>query len=103
MYILNYGLNGKVASIQRGNMSIPICEDNTDYQAFLEWNKQQKEPLDLESTIPIPGPTDEQKKEILIQAKVREQAVDALIKEGKLDDTGALVAVSVKPIEDINP
>jgi hypothetical protein len=52
MYILNYDpRTGKVSSIQLGNMCIPLCPDNTDYQAFLAWNKAQKKPLDLESTI----------------------------------------------------
>ena len=49
MYKLNYGENNKVSSIQKGNMSIPLCEDNLDYQDFLEWNKEQKIPLDLNS------------------------------------------------------
>jgi len=57
MYKLNY-FQGKVSSIQLGNMSIPLAEGNTDFQAFLEWNAQQATPLDLNSTIPvvIPAP-----------------------------------------------
>ena len=51
MYTLNYGPDGKVSSIQNDTMSIPLCPDNTDYQQFLEWNKAQKKPLDLKSTI----------------------------------------------------
>ena len=72
MYELVYGYNGKVSSIQKGNMSIPICPTvlaldsegnkyvlqagNIDYLEFLEWNKEQKTPLDLKSTIPVIPP-----------------------------------------------
>lgn len=57
MYKLNYDMQGKVSSIQLGNMSIPLAEGNTDYQQFLEWNAQQETPLDLASTITPPGPS----------------------------------------------
>ena len=53
-YSLTYSaFTGRVDSIRRlkDNACIPLCEDNTDYQEFLEWNKEQKEPLDLKSTI----------------------------------------------------
>lgn len=54
MCTINYSqITGKIISIQNGNMSIPLAEDNTDYQQFLEWNAQQETPLDLESTIEI--------------------------------------------------
>jgi hypothetical protein len=49
-YTLNYSeRTGKVSSIQKDNMSIPLCEANTDYQDFLKWNKEQTVPLDLNS------------------------------------------------------
>jgi hypothetical protein len=52
MYTLNYDtITGKVCSIQKGNMSIPICEENMDFQDFLKWNAEQAVPLDLNSTI----------------------------------------------------
>lgn len=57
MYELNYSdRTGKVSSIQCGNMSIPLCEANTDYQDFLKWNSEQNTPLDLKSTIPVIPP-----------------------------------------------
>lgn len=56
-YLLYYDQTGKVSSIQKDNMSIPVAEDNTDYQAFLKWNAQQETPLDLTSTITPPGPS----------------------------------------------
>ena len=49
-------MTGQVCSIQNDNMSIPICEGNTDYQEFLKWNKVQKTPLDLNSTIEVVKP-----------------------------------------------
>ena len=67
MYKLNYDpQTGKVSSIQNGNMSIPLCPDNTDYQQFLIWNKAQKTPLDLKSTIApvVPEPARDLAKEI---------------------------------------
>ena len=59
---------GKLNSINRlsDNASIPICEGNTDYQEFLKWNKAQKIPLDLNSTIEVvkPEPVRDLAKEI---------------------------------------
>ena len=38
MYKLIYdSLTGLVGGIIKGNMYIPICEANTDYQAYLKW------------------------------------------------------------------
>jgi hypothetical protein len=57
VYKLNYDkLTGKVSSIQNGNMSIPIAEDNTDFQAFLLWNEQQAIPLDWHTPIAVEPP-----------------------------------------------
>lgn len=57
MYKLGYNpTTGKVCAIQNGNASIPLCEANTDYQEFLKWNKVQKVPLDLNSTIVLVKP-----------------------------------------------
>lgn len=57
MYKLNYDTQtGKVSSIQKDNMSIPLAEGNADYQQFLEWNAQQETPLDLTSTITVEPP-----------------------------------------------
>jgi len=55
MYKLNY-FDGKVCSIQKDNISFPLCEANTDYQDFLKWNSEQEKPLDLNSTIPVVVP-----------------------------------------------
>jgi hypothetical protein len=50
MYQLMYDrFTGAVSGINKDGASIPLCEDNADYQEFLEWNKQQKEPLDLQA------------------------------------------------------
>jgi len=54
MYTVNYDIRGNVSGIQKGNMSIPIDEHNTDYQDFLTWNSQQQVPLDLETPILLP-------------------------------------------------
>jgi hypothetical protein len=76
MYELIYNLGtGVVNGLKRlsDNASIPICEDNSDYQDFLAWNKEQKEPLDLKSTIePIkPLPVRDLAKEIdVIKAQI---------------------------------
>jgi len=56
MYKIIYDFDGTPACIQKGNMSIPLCPDNTDYQQFLEWNKTADKPLDLESMIPVVVP-----------------------------------------------
>jgi hypothetical protein len=59
MYKLNYSIfDGKVSTIGRlsDNACIPLCEGNTDYQAFLKWNSEQEKPLDLKSTIPVIPP-----------------------------------------------
>lgn len=52
MYQLIYSQeNGKVAGIKKTSNGafIPLAEDNTDYQAFLEWNAEQLISLDLNS------------------------------------------------------
>ena len=85
MYKLNYDITtGKISCIIRlsDNASIPICAGNTDYQTFLVWNKAQKTPLDLNSTIPVvpPVPPRDLAKEIdLIKIDVDK------LKAGKVD------------------
>ena len=71
MYKLIYSdISGRVASVIKtdGNItySFGLSEDNTDYQAFLKWNKAQKTPLDLKSTIEVvkPEPVRDLAKEI---------------------------------------
>jgi len=51
MYQLNYDMTGKVSGIKRisDSASIPLCEDNADFQAFLEWKAEQEPPLDIVS------------------------------------------------------
>ncbi len=52
MYQLIYShMDGKVAGIKRNSdgASIPLADGNTDYQAFLVWNREQAVPLDLNS------------------------------------------------------
>jgi hypothetical protein len=55
MYELIYGDDGKVSVIKKGLSYIPICDANADYQEFLEWNKEQKTPLDINSKTLIKG------------------------------------------------
>jgi hypothetical protein len=50
MYKLEYNtMDGKVGSIRRlhDNASIPIAEDNSDYQEFVKWNTAQAIPLNM--------------------------------------------------------
>uniref|UniRef100_A0A6H1ZRS5 Uncharacterized protein n=1 Tax=viral metagenome TaxID=1070528 RepID=A0A6H1ZRS5_9ZZZZ len=83
MYILNYNpSDGKVGSIQRDNMSIPICEANSDYQAFLRWNAEQDTPLDLDSTIPVVKP--EPARDLLAEIEIMKVDIVKL-KDGKVD------------------
>ena len=59
MYKLNYSpFTGKCGGVIRlsDNASIPLCEANSDYQEFLNWNSEQTVPLDLKSTIPVIPP-----------------------------------------------
>ncbi len=55
MYKLNYDIygSGKVIGIWRlsDGAYIDLWESKPEYQAFLTWNKAQKTPLDLNSTI----------------------------------------------------
>jgi len=59
---------GKLNCITKMGEYIPICEDNSDYQEFKTWNKAQKTPLDLNSTIEVvkPEPVRDLAKEITI-------------------------------------
>jgi len=50
MYTFNYASDNKVGSIQKGSMTIPLCESNVDYQEFLIWNAKQNVPMDINST-----------------------------------------------------
>ena len=67
MYKLLYdNATGKISSIHNGNMFIPLCPDNADYQQFLVWNAKQSKPLDLKSTIApvVPEPARDLAKEL---------------------------------------
>jgi hypothetical protein len=95
MYQLNYdNMTGKVSGIKRSDgASIPLCTDNTDYQAFLEWNQAQVTPLDLNSidaaTIAAHEIQKEQAKvDALVNQKMKDLAIEVLKKEGKLDANG---------------
>jgi uncharacterized protein YfeS len=96
MYQLLYRTqDGKVESVKRlsTGASIPLCEGNTDYQAFLEWNKEQSTPLDLNSVsqamIDAQAARMEQVKvDVLVNQKMKDIAIEALKKEGKLDANG---------------
>ena len=45
-YKLLRSTDGSVDVVLRDNKdSIPFCEDNTDYQAFLRWCEEGNEPL----------------------------------------------------------
>jgi hypothetical protein len=74
MYEIIYSNLGKVNSIKRLSDStfIPLCEGNTDYQDFLKWNKAQKVPLDLNSTIEVVKPTSAVDKVAELTTKVGE-------------------------------
>ncbi len=63
-YKLIYGDDGKVSTINLDNSYIPLDEGNRDYQEFLEWNKTQRTPLDLKSTIKIEARKDPTKEEL---------------------------------------
>jgi hypothetical protein len=46
MYKLIYdSLTGMVGGIIKDNLYIPICKDNTDYQAYLKWLDEGNTPL----------------------------------------------------------
>ena len=80
-YKLGYGMGGTIGYIIQLSDSafIPLCEDNTDYQTFLEWNKIQESPLDLNSTIaPSVNYENEIKTQAEMQRILREQAVTNL-------------------------
>ena len=54
---MNYqlcNLNGVLDSIlvvkENQRISIPICADNTDYQAYLKWLEEGNTPLPAENT-----------------------------------------------------
>ena len=51
MYKLVNGLDNKTAFVIRtsDNTSIPLVNDNTDYQAYLKWLEQGNTPLPAES------------------------------------------------------
>lgn len=53
MYKIIYDEIGKPSSIQKDNMTIPICDGNRHYQEFLEWNAKQKTPIDITKTIVV--------------------------------------------------
>ena len=47
---------GNLDSIQRSDgWSIPICDDNTDYQAYLKWLADGNVPLAAETNTPTPA------------------------------------------------
>ena len=99
MYQLIYDFQtGQVSSIQNGNMSIPLCEGNSDYQDFLKWNSEQETPLDLNSTIEVvpPEPARDLAKEIddlKAQVSANTDNVSAIAVATKTD-------ISVKPIRE---
>jgi hypothetical protein len=41
--------NQVCAILKDGNTSIPICDDNTDYQAYLKWVAEGNTPLPAEN------------------------------------------------------
>ena len=72
MYKINYSpIDGKVNSIQKDNMSIPMCEDNADFQQFLEWNKTGK--LDYKTPIAVEPPAPVETLEEKIAKEVAKQ------------------------------
>ncbi len=84
MYKLNYdSITGKVCSVNKGdNLSINISIPSGELEDFFKWNKAQKTPLDLNSTIsvvPLILPRDLAKEIDLIKVDV------VKLKEGKID------------------
>jgi hypothetical protein len=66
MYTVMYDeISGNVCGIKQGNGTVPICEGNMDYRAFLAWNAKQAEPLDWQTPIlvevPLPVPSTEER------------------------------------------
>jgi len=98
MYELNYdSMTGKVGSIKRlsDSASIPLCEDNMDFRAFLEWNIEQAVPLDLDSIDAASIAAHEAQKEqaaidVLVNQKMKDIAIAELKKEGILDAGGKI-------------
>ena len=83
-YKLIYGEDGKVTCIKLDAMSIPIAEGNRDYQEFLEWNKQQKTPLDLKSTIAVKAQAQPTQAELLSELNRlidSAQAIETILKK----------------------
>ena len=54
MYKVNYDYLGNPVSIQKGEMSMRIGVETSEYKDFLAWNSKQTVPLDLKSTIEVP-------------------------------------------------
>ena len=73
MYKINYDFQGNPSSIQNDNMSIPICGDNTDFQEFLKWNAEQKDPLDYKTPIAVEPPAPVETLEEKIAKEVAKQ------------------------------
>lgn len=75
VYAPYYDETGSVAGVIRDSTTYILRSlVNKDWQAFLEWNKEQKEPLSLESIIPVIEPPDAQQKaleaaKIVVQGK----------------------------------
>ena len=74
MYKINYDLQGKPNSIMREDGAcIPICQDNTDFQQFLEWNKtgklDYKTPIAVEPQEPVETLEEKIAKEVAKQLK----------------------------------
>ena len=91
MYSLGYGPNGKVCSIQKdGELYVSLGGNTWDsestntihYQEFLIWNKAQKTPLDLNSTIEVVKPVPPRN----LVAEIDTMKVDIVkLKAGKVD------------------
>jgi hypothetical protein len=81
MYKINHdSVTGQPYSIQKGDMSIPICEANADFQDFLKWNVTGK--LDYKTPIKVTPPAPV---ETLEETLTKIKADIVILKAGKQD------------------
>jgi mannitol/fructose-specific phosphotransferase system IIA component (Ntr-type) len=77
--------NAKKTFITKKNNSYITLDDaNMDYQEFLEWNKQQKTPLDLKSTIAVKAQAQPTQAELLSELNRlidSAQAIETILKK----------------------
>lgn len=109
MYKLEYSTtDGKVGSIRRlhDNASIPISEDNSDYQEFVKWNTAQAIPLNmtdksqaiLDEIIATQAKIDKKKQDIETNLKTWAQLSDEITKADDIKKLSDVVAKLAKVV-----